>query len=86
MLIKRIRKLPCPNEYVRIVTELLRASFSDLITSRGSSPSLSPAAKNKMIDSVEKKNNFQQHIQFFQNMFMSATNFSDLVLKIVQCN
>ena len=55
MLIKRIRKLPFPNEYVRIVTELLRASFSDLITSRGSSPSLSPAAKNKMIDSVEKK-------------------------------
>ena len=85
MLIKRIRKLPFPNEYVRIVTELLRASFSDLITSRGSSPLLLPAAKNKMIDSVEKKPFSATH-SIFQNMFMSATNFSDLVLKIVQCN
>ena len=70
MLIKRIRKLPCPNEYVRIVTELLRASFSDLITSRGSSPSLSPAAKNKMIDSVEKKQFSATHSIFSKHVYV----------------
>lgn len=44
--------LPFPNEYARIVTELFRASFLALITSKGSPPEFSPAAKNNMTDSI----------------------------------
>lgn len=42
--------LPFPNEYVKMITELLRASFSVLITSNGSASELL-AAKNNMMDS-----------------------------------
>lgn len=46
--------LPFPNEYVKMITELLRASFSVLITSNGSASELL-AAKNNMMDSEKKK-------------------------------
>lgn len=47
---ENLAHLPFPNEYVKIITELLRASFSVLITSSGSVSEL-PAAKNNMTDS-----------------------------------
>lgn len=46
--------LPFPNEYVKMITELLRASFSVLITSNGSASELL-AAKNNMIDSENRQ-------------------------------
>lgn len=68
--------LPFPNEYVKMITELLRASFSVLITSNGSASELL-AAKNNMMDSENR-----QKGKVNDNLFAGVLSCSYIGLRI----